>query len=172
MYNDQPTNANSLSSRAHMKGFLAMDAEQGFWMIHSVPLFPDTPAQFEKNGFEAPDNANVYAQSFLCVTLRTATFETVAQALLIAWPQIYDSKISTALETTLPSLASVIANNKTRGPQAQTFEIATVGGKKFTLFVKNREWQNELYGQLVAPFYGDGLWTQTWQNGIGKLGSI
>ena len=41
MYNDDPPNATAASSGyAHAKGFLAANATNGFWVIHSVPKWP------------------------------------------------------------------------------------------------------------------------------------
>ena len=41
MYNDDPPNATAASpGYAHAKGFLAANATNGFWVIHSVPNWP------------------------------------------------------------------------------------------------------------------------------------
>jgi hypothetical protein len=59
---------------------LAIEGNQGFWLIHSVPRFPVSIADYNSNGYSFPDEETKYAQSFLCLTLDTATFETVAQS--------------------------------------------------------------------------------------------
>jgi hypothetical protein len=41
MYNDDPPNATAAyEGYAHAKGFLAANATNGFWLIHSVPNWP------------------------------------------------------------------------------------------------------------------------------------
>ena len=40
MYNDEPPNDSASSGYAHAKGFLAANATNGFWVIHSVPKWP------------------------------------------------------------------------------------------------------------------------------------
>jgi deoxyribonuclease-2 len=151
---------------------LAIEGNQGFWLIHSVPRFPVSIADYNSNGYSFPDEETKYAQSFLCLTLDTATFETVAQAMLIDWPQIYDSTISATLTKKLPSLASLLQGQKTKGATAQYFNITTSAGKNFVVFAKNREWDNFLYSDLVAPTLNDGLFVESWQNGVGKIGSV
>lgn len=40
-YNDEPPNKQSNSKKGHLKGLLVADESSGFWLIHSVPLFPN-----------------------------------------------------------------------------------------------------------------------------------
>jgi len=172
MYNDETPAGVEMSTHAHMKGVMGLDVQQGFWLVHSVPKFPATLATYSKSGYAYPNPEMVYGQSFMCLTLNTATFDTVAQALYIDWPQIYDSTFSSKLSSTLPTLAKVLAKKKASGAQVQMFNITTVAGKLFTVFAKNREWNSELYLDAVAPYYSDGLYAETWLNGVGLIGSV
>lgn len=194
MYNDETPAQHTASSHAHMKvrrhlavrrkqlfvftrsfaaqGILAIDGGQGFWLIHSVPKFPDTLADYQMSGYSFPTGEAKYAQSFMCLTLAVGTFETVAQSLLVDWPQIYDSAINAALTTKLPSLAALINGQKTSGASAIATNITTAGGKPFLVFAKNREWDSYLYTDLVAPTLNDGLYVESWLNGVGKVGSV
>jgi len=171
-YNDETPDMKTSSSHAHMKGVFAMSGSQGFWIIHSVPRFPVSIAEFNKGGYSFPTDETKYGQSFLCLTLSTATFDTVAQAMLIDWPQIYDSAISSSLSSSLPNLASLLNGNKVAAATATSFTISTLGGKSFTLFAKNRAWNSALYLDLVAPTFSDGLYVESWLNGVGKIGSV
>ena len=64
---DQPPGVSSdpSSSYAHSKGVAAWDSNQGFWLVHSIPKFPP-PAT---STYAMSDNAYVYGQSFICLTL-------------------------------------------------------------------------------------------------------
>ena len=47
------------------KGVVATDKNNGFWLVHSAPRFPNNVA----DGYDSfPDFASRYGQSFLCLT--------------------------------------------------------------------------------------------------------
>lgn len=40
-YNDEPPNASGNSKKGHLKGVVVADQRSGFWLVHSVPLYPN-----------------------------------------------------------------------------------------------------------------------------------
>lgn len=65
MYNDAHPGNKSDSHRGHAKGAAFFDGNTGFWLIHSVPKFPNP------DKYDYPDSGYNNGQSFLCITLRT-----------------------------------------------------------------------------------------------------
>ena len=47
---------------------IAFDESTGFWLIHSMPKYP----QKQADGYRWCDNVDRYAQSFLCISMSTS----------------------------------------------------------------------------------------------------
>ena len=54
-------------SYGHTKGMLSWSASGGFWLIHSVPKYADTPDNTDT--YEYPSTGEQYGQSMLCMSL-------------------------------------------------------------------------------------------------------
>ncbi len=77
MYNDElPDSEKTTRFYGHTKGDLAFDASSGFWLVHSTPRFPRNSS----SGYNWPDNAKRYGQSFLCVTFGFDQFEDIGKS--------------------------------------------------------------------------------------------
>ena len=89
-YNDEPPVANATLSRflnrtlptpkpvdegGHTKGVLATSSEYGFWLVHSVPKFPELSGSDYKWGSASAD----YGQTFLCISMSLADIDGVAK---------------------------------------------------------------------------------------------
>ena len=49
-------------------GVIAFDDKTGFWLIHSMPKYP----QRKDDGYKWCDNVDTYGQSFLCISMSTS----------------------------------------------------------------------------------------------------
>ena len=145
LYNDETDAGVESASHAHSKGVVAFDTTQGFWLVHSLPRYPN----HRSKGY-GPLPTVTYGQSWLCMTLKTATFEDVGTQLQVTGPLFYDTHLSSTLTTKLPAFAAAIAGT-TSGVATSTKTIHTKGGAVFYHLAKSKAWGKELYDDLVAP---------------------
>lgn len=74
VYNDQePKEADAISKYSHSKGIVSFDNQEGFWIIHSLPRFPDVDEKMKSIKFSLPNNVtnagHGKAQSLFCMSL-------------------------------------------------------------------------------------------------------
>jgi len=166
MYSDQPPNISDKSSYAHAKGFMATDSSQGFYMVHSMPNWPNP-----RSGGAAPFPDFTYAQSLMCSTLPASRFDALAQLQIIAHSYVYDSLISSNMKSMLPSFNSYITGGTT-STTVDSRAVTSKGGKVFTQYQKSKNWGKDLYMDLVAPSLNKNLYVETWRSGSGgRIGS-
>lgn len=84
VYNDEPTNQRITSLMGHSKGMVVADNSSGFWLVHSVPKFPDLPYQ-NNNSYSYPSNGVPNGQSFLCVSMMTQELDKVGKYAIIGY---------------------------------------------------------------------------------------
>jgi len=162
MYNDQlPTGTHD--SYAHAKGVVGFDAEDGFWLVHSVPRFPLTMSSTPT--YYYPDDEIKNGQSFLCVNYDIAVFEVIAKLFLINKPYVFEQNFPDKFESILPTMKSVLDKKWNTLPTASTIDIISKGGNTFSAYAKNLEWNQDLYEGFVSPTLGLGLLVQTWREG-------
>ena len=65
-----------------MTGVLGLDNSGGFWLSHSVPKYPDSPADAQFGGIRVGQLLN--GQSFVCVSLTAEGLESLASLLQIS----------------------------------------------------------------------------------------
>ncbi|KAL6060360.1 deoxyribonuclease II [Balamuthia mandrillaris] len=164
MWNDQGDDGSSHNSYGHTKGDLVFDGTSAFWLIHSVPRWPEAKENATK--YEFPENEKIYGQSFLCITLPFAGVETVAQALLVSKPYVYSSNVPSTLSKKLPNV-NLLLDHKfiTRQPMTFNATLASSGGNKFIVATKNALWADDIYEGLVAPLLDADIYVETWMNG-------
>lgn len=159
-YNDEKPDGSKSTTYAHAKGIIGFDGTQGFWLIHSMPKWPEIPTKKYKG---LPDKR--YGQSFMCLTLDLKNIEKVAEGMIINHPWIYASNLPSSLEKKMPNFAGLIDGDKVKDPTQKSFDLKTVGGHPFTQFAKNKQGLFDLYEDVVAPGINADMATETWQNG-------
>jgi deoxyribonuclease-2 len=161
MWNDEPpagaATVGNASTSGHTKGVVGVGGQGGFWLTHSVPLFPVlNGSEFSWNGV-----SDIYAQTFLCVSIEAGTVDAVAAGLQYVDPWLFDSSMPAALQAQYPALAGLLSGQRATGTSTQV--IGSAGGHAFTHFAKSGSWGQDLYEDLVQPaLQADALW-ETWR---------
>ena len=92
------------SSSGHTKGALAFDEESGFWLISSVPKYPNGAGV----GYEYPQTGYIYGQLMICITFKSTSFNDIGLQLLYNNPHVYDSNLPEAWGKDYPNLKDLL----------------------------------------------------------------
>jgi deoxyribonuclease-2 len=189
IYNDQPYRLTKPKVRidpkyhAHAKGVIAFEGDQGFWLVHSNPNFPDNPATSEYTGIYDCNTKGTtcgpksgqqrYGQSYLCITLKADNLEKAAQLIQIAEVAVTGSNLG-GTENQFPELNKIVSDfedhREGEAPEQKTDNhvITTVGGEQLLQFAMSPTPAGVdvyLYEQLIEPKLKSGLWVETWKEG-------
>lgn len=169
MYNDEPPPDSSASSTyAHAKGVIVVNAKQGFWLVHSMPKWPNQVAFGA-----APFPSQTYAQTLECVTISSSTANEIAAGLMISRPYIYDRGVGTNMEGLFPTLESWVGGDYNSDDLTYTQEFKSWDGAVYTQLEKGKNWGKDFWDDLVSPYYKSPLNVETWRSGSGgRMGSI
>ncbi|KAJ8976824.1 hypothetical protein NQ317_011820 [Molorchus minor] len=168
LYNDQPPNRKINKNKGHNKGVVMIDkSNTGFWLVHSVPHFPQIG-----RAYIYPKTGAKYGQSFLCISMNFINLNKVGIQLQYNEPEIYSKNIDLNLEASLPELVKVAQNvTINNAPWYHVLNLESLNGTLFTSFAKSKNFNKDLYEDLVAPSLGTDLFVETWLNGAGRLPS-
>ena len=169
LYNDQPpkntdniTYNTHATAFGHTKGFFAFDeAANGFWLTHSIPLFPLGPSKSDTY-LGLGSNAFTYAQHLLCLSVNADTLNALASQFLLNKPNIYDSHIE---QKTYANINQLVSGKYSTEKQCESSLFFTQASMEFTVYAKTAEWNNELYSECVTPHQKDTLLVESWIRG-------
>ena len=167
-YNDQaPSGKKATSYQGHSKGVWATGEGGGFWLLHSVPRYPDAVSTSNDVYPGMPEYENRYGQSFLCLSLDTEKMDAVAEQFYYNRAAIFDFKEVPELTPRLPNFTKFVQGAYSKDPVTNEVDITTRSGKfHFTSFAKTHYWDDYMYLQLVAEKFDTNLLVETWMNGI------
>jgi deoxyribonuclease-2 len=164
LYNDEDpiNNATTSGSTGHTKGVLAAGASgSGFWLIHSVPKFPElTGNQFKWQA------SNKFGQSMLCITLDSVGMEAAAMQEMYTVPHVFDQHMPTKVAAKLPSLALLAQGKRIKHKKhSGRTSVAHIKSQTatFTHFAKTPKYGKDFYQDLVAPHLNTDLYVETWR---------
>lgn len=164
LYNNEDPPGVEHFSAAHAKGVVAFGPSCGFWLVHSVPRWPRSPA-------EGPDFADllrpqsVFGQHFSCFSLGQGAVETVAALLGASGPYIYDAVLPGALAAAYPSWLRLLGPHRVNDTAAHAVEaqLVTVGGERLRVFAKTAALVARMTDDVVGAALGTSMLWETWR---------
>ncbi|XP_014242684.1 deoxyribonuclease-2-beta [Cimex lectularius] len=157
-YNDQ--SAHVTLTEGHTKGVIGADKETGFWLIHSIPHFPN----FNNFTYSYPQTGRRNGQSVLCVTFNSSEMDKIGNLLEYNRPSIWRKVLPADLATLYPNLYSAAKGETVKkAPWYTIIELKSKNGFNLTAFAKSEQFGKDLY-DLVAQSEKADVNTETWQN--------
>eukprot|EP00112_Aurelia_sp_Birch-Aquarium-sp1_P020029 Seg507.5 transcript_id=Seg507.5/GoldUCD/mRNA.D3Y31 product=Plancitoxin-1 protein_id=Seg507.5/GoldUCD/D3Y31 len=167
-YNDANPEGKEFFDYGHSKGDVAFNENGGFWLVHSVPKYPNST----HDGYDYPHSGTYYGQMFFCVNFNTSEFDKIGMQLRYNGPHIHDSNLPSSMEQQFPNIKSLVNGDFILdAPYNRSVHLISSGGKRLVHFAKNKNFGADLYAAFVAPSLKTPLLAETWQQGHGRTGS-
>uniref|UniRef100_A0A8C5U0T1 deoxyribonuclease II n=1 Tax=Malurus cyaneus samueli TaxID=2593467 RepID=A0A8C5U0T1_9PASS len=144
IYNDEIPESDSKAGKCgHTKGFLLLDKSQGFWVIHSVPLFPPSPED------------EIGMKTF---SLRNYN------------PGVYSCSIPDIFQADLSNLQKLCAKSRLPSvPLRHLSKLQSARGETFLHFAKSHLFIDDIYVAWMAQELKTDLLAESWQRSGQKL---
>ena len=163
-YNDEWPDDHKHGTGGHAKGFFGFDENQGFWLQHSVPRFPE----FVSKGYPGlPEEEFTYGQHFLCITMGLNDMNSLANQILTAYAWVYEQNIPEDFPA-IQNLRLLASGERDDNGGSNTFSFTSIPywNTYFDTFYKAPSWGKYLYEDFVEVQYQDDFTWETWMNGI------
>lgn len=165
-YNDEPPTEQPIGTAGHTKGIVVADEHSGFWLVHSVPKYPDYSATYSY-----PHSGRHYGQSFLCISVNSTEIDKIGKQLIYNEPDIY-LNVTDQFDDLYPFVYSAVIGKRIKQPPFWNVEtIFSTNGVEFKSFAKSRRFKKELYEDFVAQTLNANLFVETWCHGTGLIPS-
>ena len=166
-YNDANPEGKEFFDYGHSKGALAFTTDGGFWMIHTIPKYPNRV----QDGYDYPHSGTLYGQMFFCVNFNSSSFDIIGKQLRFNGPHIHDSQLPDSMADKFPNMKSLVNGDFIlEAPYNMSVKLVSTGGKDLIHFAKNKNFGRDLYAAFVAPSLKTNLLAETWQRGSSKTG--
>ena len=151
------------SERAHAKGSLVYDKDNGAFLLHSLPRFP-TRTEANEILTELPSNAGVYGQHFFCMTVTKTTSEKIAELLNYINVSNNASVKKDNVNSSANKWITALINNHydTSYPIELQSTIKSKGGVDFNVISKSYLKKVTPYDTTIRSTYYDDFYVRTW----------
>ena len=150
-------------TKAHAKGSLVYDENNGAFIIHSLPRYP-TRTKTNKILIELPSNAGYYAQHFYCMTITKEEAEKIVQLLNYINVSINASvkKDRVNMEPNEWVMKLIKNNFDTSYPSNLQTKIKSKKGVLYNFISKNYLKRITPYDNTLRAIYKDDFYVRTW----------
>ena len=143
-----------------------MDKTTGFWLIHSIPQFPEPP----NVSYLYPKSGKENGQSALCISFNTKDVGSqIIQQLIYMRPNVYSLSATDDVERLVRQIMDLKNRKWPKDIDQNIEEIRTIKGERFTSFSRNSKAAaaGDLYSSMIAPSLKTNLMVETWRRGAG-----
>jgi deoxyribonuclease-2 len=160
-WNDD-TGSSTSSTKAHSKGALVYDKDGGYLISHSLPRFPEIVKDLIANDF--PENAGIYAQSWLCISITKENAITIAGELNIINPQVYINIEEDQVDSPPNPVITKLIKNRgdPKLPDEHESVIQSKGKVEFDIFAKSKDYNDLQWDIMIPKTYEDNFYSETW----------
>lgn len=139
-YNDQVNGLSIGSEYGHTKGFVGVNTEKSFWVLHSAPEFPLADASTSY-----PSREMKYGQTFLCVSFDTSDLDKVGTQLKLTRPYVYLKHLSSDILNSNSNLNDVYTNGAHSTSATTSIVEFSAGYTTFYQLAKTSEWGQDFW---------------------------
>ncbi|EAX98244.1 Deoxyribonuclease II family protein [Trichomonas vaginalis G3] len=171
LISDQPPHriTNPSDTYAHKKGVLIYDKDNGLYLEHSVPRYPNDPQVTTEYSY--PDTGTNFGQSMLCTSLTHEQINDWAYGMLIERGYVVSYNAPSFTDLKMPNLRKVIDGEWIEKEVKTKVTDIQLKTRSFKLFSKCRFWGLDLYHDLIAPTFSTNVISETWARGTGTMTS-
>jgi len=95
--------------------------------------------------------------------------DAIAEAYLIDGVNVFDGNIGADLEKSFPNLFKMLSKERNTDQDSVVQRFHSQAGKVFYKFAKTKDWEVGFYDNVVVPYIGTSLYTESWGNGKGGI---
>lgn len=144
-----------------------MDSNSGFWLIHSIPQFPNPPVG--RNTYSYPRSGRDNGQNAICVSIKEREVSKIITQLYYMRVNVYSQFFKSQFVSSIPQLGNLLQRKWVQNPTENIATINSVNGEQFKSFARSpRSQYKDLYLELIAPELKTDLLVETWRRGAGN----
>lgn len=150
-------------SKGHSKGGLIYNQGAAKYLLHSLPRFPRRTDDNQVIS-DLPDNAGIYGQHFLCITLTTSEALNIVNHLIIINPSlVYQHGISDRVGKNSAEVEKLLSSKADRSRDSYgELKVKSRNGKQFDLYSKGNGSKDLPYDAVIPNKYKSSIFVETW----------